>query len=75
MAGERNTWVDTDEFWRPRVRELAESLGFAEKSVWYWFRQLGLCICAEARWPQPCAEWLAWSYLHAVFDKSGARGN
>lgn len=74
MAGERNKvtgWVDSDQHWRPKVCELADSLGHQQAFAWYWFRQLSLCILFETRWPQHLAECLAFQHITSVLDKRG----
>lgn len=73
MAGEKQRWTNTDSDWHPKVCELAESLGFERRGVWYWFRQLSLCIFHEAKWPQSCAEAWAWRCVNEIFDKRGAK--
>lgn len=67
----RPRWVDTDKEWRPKVRELADELGYQTKGVWYWFRQISLCVFHELRWPQECAEAHAFHCCRLAFDKRG----
>lgn len=68
---QRYRWTNTDQDWQPRVHELADALGFAHKSVWYWFKQIALSVFHETGWPQSCAEETAWLCINAVFDKRG----
>lgn len=68
---ERPKWIDTDKEWRPKVRELADDLGFTFKSVWFWFRQISLEVFHETKWPQPVAEAWALQCVRIALDKRG----
>ena len=70
-APSRPKWIDTDQDWKPRVHELADSFGWKRPGVWFWFRQISLAIFLEAKWPQECAESWAFHCLTAALDKRG----
>lgn len=74
MAGERGKRRVPNALHQAACIEIADSLGFKERDVWYWFQQIAWALEMETspKWPRAVCEWQAYRYVRFVFDKRGA---
>lgn len=53
------------------VAALAETFGWREKDVWFWFQQIAWLREFEQKWPREVAEYVAHCDIISILDKRG----